>query len=181
MIYYPDIFKSWSVFTRAAVRQWRWRRTAASVTAAVKVIIGESSQGCRSRGGPGDHYQYLNPGGRICLENNYLPPPPPPPDFQTFLRPCPGLWRHQAWFRPRRLKCGQAILNFVQKLLLKQEQNKKIFWIALKNNVVDEKKPSQRWQFLKNNIIPIIIWSFFFVVHIWTKERRNYWSQLPYG
>ena len=26
---------------------------AASVTAAVKVIIGESSQGCRSRGGPG--------------------------------------------------------------------------------------------------------------------------------
>ena len=54
MIYYPDIFKSWSVFTRAAVRQWRWRRTAAYVTAAVKVIIGESSQGCRSRGGPGD-------------------------------------------------------------------------------------------------------------------------------
>ena len=27
---------------------------------------------------------------------------------------------------------------------------------------MDEKKPSQRWQFLKNNIIPIIIWSFFF-------------------
>ena len=53
---------------------------------------------------------------------------PSPRIFRPFYGPALGFDD----IRPRRLKCGQAILNFVQKLLLKQEQNKKICWIALK-------------------------------------------------
>lgn len=134
MIYYPDIFKSWSVFKRAAVRQWRWRHTAASVTAAVKVIIGESTsscrlQGCRSWGGPGgpgpDFGRSLpvSQPRRADYAHKITTCPQPPPSliFRPFYGPALGFDD----IRPRRLKCGQALLNFVQKFLLKHEQNKK--------------------------------------------------------